>query len=56
MKKDELIKLLEYFTIKYNNGLDYIRNNPNLSREEVVEHYKNLKDMRTIQNQLKEYN
>jgi len=49
---EALKQLLTQLVIRYNNGLDYIRNNPNLTQEEVREHYDNLKTMRVVQKQL----
>jgi hypothetical protein len=53
--KEIIKKLYELFKTKYINGLDYIRNNPNLTREEVQDHYKNLKDMKALEAEMLGY-
>jgi hypothetical protein len=53
MTKEQLETILQHLIIRYNNGLDYIRNNPDLSQPEVIEHFKILKDIRAIEEQLK---
>lgn len=38
---------------EYLNGLDYIRNNPYMTREEVQEHFKVIKEMHAAKMALK---
>lgn len=54
MDKEKLQTLRDHLLVKYMNGPDYIRNNPNLSPEEVCEHFTALKDLREIERRLEE--
>ena len=52
MEKERLKIIRDMLLIKYINGLDYIRNNPNLTAEEVGEHYTTLKDLREVERRM----
>jgi hypothetical protein len=54
MKKEPFKFIYEHLLRKYMNGLDYIRNNPNLTPQEVSEHYATLKDLREVERRLNE--
>ena len=45
MSKEFLIQTYLRLTAEYHNGLDYMRNNPYMTKEEVQEHFKVIKEM-----------
>lgn len=53
MQKEQLKAIHDHLLIKYINGLDYIRNNPNLPVHEVSEHYAILRELRKIEKRMK---
>ena len=54
MSREKLITIRDHLLTKYKNGLDYMRNNPNLTPQEVAEHYATLKDLRSVERRLEE--
>jgi hypothetical protein len=48
----EMKQLLQSIKIRYAMGLEYIRNNPNLSTEDVKAHYDVIKTMYIVRKQL----
>lgn len=53
MDQESLRTQLLVLTQQYDNGLDYIRNNPNdITKEEVQEHYKVVKDLAFVRTEL----
>jgi hypothetical protein len=53
-KMGKLLLERENLLIRYVNGLEYMRNNPNLTAEEVNEHYGILKEIRAIEKMLED--
>jgi len=51
---EKLLLEREKLLIRYVNGLEYMRNNPNLTAEEVNEHYGILKEIRAIEKMLED--
>lgn len=45
MNTEYLIQTYLRLTNEYRNGLEYMKNNPYITREEVQEHYKVIKEM-----------
>jgi hypothetical protein len=51
---EKLLLEREKLLIRYVNGLEYMRNNPNLTAEEVSEHYGILKEIRAIEKMMED--